>query len=195
MKCSNKWKSRGAPVGRPFIFARLKYFSENLLYVLQNNILYDIIAYAVQNVCNIERRWGDRNVSDSTATRLITILPLQAITLLEFWWLPMSIKRCPPLKFRDLKMYIVASAEVFRLWRIYPRPAPDKRACRSSGGGCEADSMSYAHWASSQRALHKYDANYCIIFMQRYRSGHNGADSKSVCAKSTRGFESLPLRQ
>ena len=31
--------------------------------------------------------------------------------------------------------------------------------------------------------------------MQRYRSGHNGADSKSVCAKSTRGFESLPLRQ
>ena len=32
-------------------------------------------------------------------------------------------------------------------------------------------------------------------YMQRYRSGHNGADSKSVCAKSTRGFESLPLRQ
>ena len=31
--------------------------------------------------------------------------------------------------------------------------------------------------------------------MQRYRRGHNGADSKSVCAKSTRGFESLPLRQ
>ena len=30
--------------------------------------------------------------------------------------------------------------------------------------------------------------------MERYRSGHNGADSKSVCAKSTRGFESLSLR-
>ena len=25
----------------------------------------------------------------------------------------------------------------FRLWRRYPRPAPDKRACRSSGGVCE----------------------------------------------------------
>ena len=35
-------------------------------------------------------------------------------------------------------------------------------------------------WATSQKALHKYDANYCIIFMQRYRRGHNGADSKET---------------
>ena len=28
----------------------------------------------------------------------------------------------------------------FRLWRIYPGPAPDKRACRSSDGICEPNS-------------------------------------------------------
>ena len=85
-------------------------------------------------------------------------------------------------------------AELFRLWRIYPHPAPDKRACRSSGGVCEADS-------TSLRSSSHFSPG-CIIrckllhhIMQRYRSGHNGADSKSVCAKSTRGFESLPLRQ
>ena len=27
----------------------------------------------------------------------------------------------------------------------------------------------------------------CIIIMERYRSGHNGADSKSVCAKAHEG--------
>ena len=42
--------------------------------------------------------------------------------------------------------------------------------------------------------LRKDDAFLCIIFTERYRSGHNGADSKSVCAKSARGFESLSLR-
>ena len=31
--------------------------------------------------------------------------------------------------------------------------------------------------------------------MQRYRSGHNGADSKSVLRATARGFESHPLRQ
>ena len=35
--------------------------------------------------------------------------------------------------------------------------------------------------------LHKYDARCCIIFMERYRSGHNGADSKSVCAQAHEG--------
>ena len=28
-----------------------------------------------------------------------------------------------------------------RLWRRYPHPAPDKRACRSSSGVCEPDSV------------------------------------------------------
>ena len=35
--------------------------------------------------------------------------------------------------------------------------------------------------------LHSYDAHLCIIAMERYRSGHNGADSKSVCAKAHGG--------
>ena len=70
--------------------------------------------------------------------------------------------------------------ELSRLWREYPYPAPDKRACRSLGGVCEVDSMSKAHRANSQRALHRYDARRCIISMQRYRSGHNGADSKAA---------------
>ena len=83
--------------------------------------------------------------------------------------------------------------EVFRLWRIYPHPAPDKRACRSSGGICEADSRAalLSHFSQGSAYMMQTIASY----MQRYRSGHNGADSKSVCAKSTRGFESLPLRQ
>ena len=43
-----------------------------------------------------------------------------------------------------------------------------------------------AHWAASKR-LHNYDARCCIIIMERYRSGHNGADSKSVCAQAHEG--------
>ena len=35
--------------------------------------------------------------------------------------------------------------------------------------------------------LHSYDAHLCIIAMERSRSGHNGADSKSVCAKAHEG--------
>ena len=35
--------------------------------------------------------------------------------------------------------------------------------------------------------LHNYDAQLCIIIMERYRSGHNGADSKSVCANAHEG--------
>ncbi len=35
--------------------------------------------------------------------------------------------------------------------------------------------------------LHNYDAHWRIIIMERYRSGHNGADSKSVCAKAHEG--------
>ena len=34
-----------------------------------------------------------------------------------------------------------------------------------------------------QCGLHRYDARCCIISMERYRSGHNGADSKSVCGQ------------
>ena len=35
--------------------------------------------------------------------------------------------------------------------------------------------------------LHNCDAHLCITIMERYRSGHNGADSKSVCANAHEG--------
>ena len=76
--------------------------------------------------------------------------------------------------------------EISRLWRGYPHPAPDKRACRSSGGVCEVDSDNKLP-EPHRMGLHKYDARCCIIFMERYRSGHNGADSKSVCAQAHEG--------
>ena len=54
--------------------------------------------------------------------------------------------------------------------------------------------VGYAKWirraklAEQHRmGLHSYDAPLCIITMERYRSGHNGADSKSVCAKAHEG--------
>ena len=59
---------------------------------------------------------------------------------------------------------------LFRLRRRYPHPAPDKRACRSSGGVFEVDSTSKARRATSLK-LRKYDARCCIIFTERYRSG------------------------
>ena len=34
-------------------------------------------------------------------------------------------------------MYSMHQNEIFRLWRRYPYPTPDKRACRSSGRVCE----------------------------------------------------------
>ncbi len=83
-------------------------------------------------------------------------------------------------------MHCMHQGELSRLWRGYPHPMPDKRACRSSGG--------YAKWIRRTKfaephliKLHKYDATACILFMERYRSGHNGADSKSVCAKAHEG--------
>ena len=81
---------------------------------------------------------------------------------------------------------IVCIMERYFATRICPRPAPDKPACRSSGGTCEVDSMSKLIEPHLVR-LHNYDAQLCIIIMERYRSGHNGADSKSVCANAHEG--------
>ena len=90
-------------------------------------------------------------------------------------------------------MYIVASAEVFRLWRIYPHLAftseLDTLRWDMRSGFNERSSLSLFSEGSA------YMMQTIASYMQRYRRGHNGADSKSVCAKSTRGFESLPLRQ
>ena len=68
--------------------------------------------------------------------------------------------------------------ELFRLWRRYPHPAPDKQACRSSGGVCEVDSTNRVRRAAPQK-LRKYDARCCIIFTEGYRSGHNEAVLKN----------------
>ena len=84
-------------------------------------------------------------------------------------------------------VYSLHHGEIFRLWRRYPHPAPDKRACRSSGGVCEVDSMSKLIEPHLIK-LHKIWCNsVASYFMERYRSGHNGADSKSVCAKAHEG--------
>ena len=50
-------------------------------------------------------------------------------------------------------MYSMHQNEIFRLWRRYPYPTPDKRACRSSGRVCEVDSTSKAHRAISCRDI------------------------------------------
>ena len=76
--------------------------------------------------------------------------------------------------------------ELFRLWRRYPHPAPDKRACRSSGGVCEVDSTNRVRRAASQK-LRKYDARCCIIFTESYRSGHNEAVLKTVWGQPHKG--------
>ena len=54
--------------------------------------------------------------------------------------------------------------------------------------------VGYAKWIRRAKLaeprlikLRKYDAHLCIIFTERYRSGHNGADSKSVCAQAHGG--------
>ena len=91
-----------------------------------------------------------------------------------------------------INMHSTHQGEIFRRWRRYPHPMPDKRACRSSGGVCEVDSdneLSEPHLIG----LHKYDARCCIIFMERYRSGHNGADSKFCSHFGTSHLKSLDL--
>ena len=82
--------------------------------------------------------------------------------------------------------------ELSRLRRGYPHPAPDKQACRSSGGVCEVDSMSKLI-EPHRIKLHNYDARCCIIIMERYRSGHNGADSKFCSHFGTSHLKSLDL--
>ena len=149
-------------------------------------------------VCIMERyiAYGD----DSLTLRLVSKLPdlrvanakwiqwASSLSLVE-WGSIIMMHAVAQLK----NVYSLHHGEIFRLRRRYPHPAPDKRACRSSGGICEVDSRACALEPHLIK-LHNYDARCCIIIMERYRSGHNGADSKSVCAKSTRGFESLSLR-
>ena len=76
--------------------------------------------------------------------------------------------------------------EISRLWRGFANSTSGEQAPRPPSCECEVDSMSKLIEPRLIK-LHKYDAPWCIIFMERYRSGHNGADSKSVCANAHEG--------
>ena len=98
--------------------------------------------------------------------------------MIRLWY---NIQRCrSPCRKSQLKM------NSMHHWRGYPHPAPDKQACRSLSGVFEVDSnnkLSEPHLIK----LQNYDARCYIITLERYRSGHNGADSKSVCANAHEG--------
>src|SRR5262245_28211266 len=86
--------------------------------------------------------------------------------------------------------------------RVTTRSSPARMICSSTVGGWEqvpsrsVAMMARAAFMSGGRVLHPRQAS-CRIRLppERYRSGHNGTDSKSVEGiTSLRGFESLPLR-
>ena len=76
--------------------------------------------------------------------------------------------------------------EISRLRRWFASSASGEQAPRPPSCECEVDSMSKLI-EPHRIKLHNYDAHLCIIIMERYRSGHNGADSKSVCANAHEG--------
>ena len=85
-----------------------------------------------------------------------------------------------------IKMYIVASQRGISPMVNIPTPCAWQASLSIFGWGMRSGFNEKAHWAASLR-LHNYDARCCIIIMERYRSGHNGADSKSVCANAHEG--------
>ena len=85
-----------------------------------------------------------------------------------------------------LKMYSMHHGELSRLRRGFANSTSGEQAPRPSSCECEVDSDNKLP-EPHRMGLHKYDARCCIIFMERYRSGHNGADSKSVCAQAHEG--------
>ena len=76
--------------------------------------------------------------------------------------------------------------EIYRLRRWFANSSSGEQAPRPPSCECEVDSMSKLI-EPRRMGLHNYDAHLCIIIMERYRSGHNGADSKSVCANAHEG--------
>ena len=84
-------------------------------------------------------------------------------------------------KFRNLKMYTVRIIKRYFAFGEYIHTLRLTSELVDLRVGYAKRIQELCSWATSHRALQKYDANYCIIFLQRYRSGHNGADSKSVC--------------
>ena len=80
----------------------------------------------------------------------------------------------------------ISYGELSRLWREFANSTSGEQAPRPPSCACEVDSDNKLP-EPHRTGLHKYDARCCIIFMERYRSGHNGADSKSVCAQAHEG--------
>ena len=76
--------------------------------------------------------------------------------------------------------------ELSRLRRGFANSTSGEQAPRPPSCECEVDSTN-KFVEPHRMGLHKYDARCCSIFMERYRSGHNGADSKSVCAQAHEG--------
>ena len=89
-------------------------------------------------------------------------------------------------KFQQSNMYSMHQGEISRLWRGFANSTSGEQAPRPPSCECEVDSMSKLIEPRLIK-LHNYDARCCIIIMERYRSGHNGADSKSVCAQAHEG--------
>ena len=83
-------------------------------------------------------------------------------------------------------MYSMHHGELSRLRRGFANSTSGEQAPRPPSCECEVDSMSKLIEPRLIK-LHNYDAHCCIIIMERYRSGHNGADSKSVCAQAHEG--------
>ena len=83
-------------------------------------------------------------------------------------------------------MHSMNCGEISRLRRGFANSTSGEQAPRPPSCECEVDSMSKLIEPRLIK-LHNYDARCCIIIMERYRSGHNGADSKSVCAQAHEG--------
>ena len=83
-------------------------------------------------------------------------------------------------------MYSMHQGEITRLRRGFANSTSGEQAPRPPSCECEVDSMSKLIEPRLIK-LHNCDAHLCITIMERYRSGHNGADSKSVCAQAHEG--------
>ena len=77
-----------------------------------------------------------------------------------------------------------ASTGIFRHWRRYPH-LPLASELDAASWGMRSGFVKRVSRATSQAILHIYDALYCIIYMQEYRSGHNEAVLKTVRPKAT----------
>ena len=76
-------------------------------------------------------------------------------------------------------MYSMHHLEIYRRWRWFANSSSGEQVPRPPSCECEVDSMSKLI-EPRRIKLHNCDAHLCITIMERYRSGHNGADSKAA---------------